>query len=428
MLARIGAARQEIVVLTLSAALVVAIILYLIFRSAHGRLRRQTVALVEATHRDPLTGTLNHGALVASLASSIDAARASGGAVEVGLVDVDNFRLLNDTHGHAAGDTALLELCRVLSACAPEGSTVGRYGPDEFLVISKPGVVAALRPALDQLRSDLTQVSLQYGDSEQLPLTASAGICAFPLDADSVTGLLSIAAMTLGEAKSSGGDAVRVAEAAGATPAFTKSFDILQGLVIAIDTKDRYTKRHSEDVARYADFLADRLGLGSELRQAIHVAGLLHDVGKIGIPDQILRKPAKLTSEEMKAVQQHVALGHMIVRDLPHLELVKAGIRFHHERWDGRGYLDRLEGEQIPLIARLLAVADAFSAMTTTRPYRKGLSVDEGLIRLEDSVGTQLDEELVRAFVLGIRTAEDPPLPDMDVWRARIWTPIDRVA
>ena len=266
-------------------------------------------------------------------------------------------------------------------------------------------------------------MSLQYGDSEPLPLTVSAGLCAFPRDADSVTGLLSIAALTLGEAKSGGGDAVRVAEAAGATPDFTKSFDILQGLVIAIDTKDRYTKRHSEDVARYADFLADRLGLGSELRQAIHVAGLLHDVGKIGIPDQILRKPAKLTAAEMDVVQQHVALGHMIVSDLPQLELVKAGIRFHHERWDGRGYLDRLEGEQIPLIARLLAVADAFSAMTTTRPYRKGALGRRGLIRLEDSVGTQLDEELVRAFVLGIRTADDPPLPGMDIWRARIWTP-----
>jgi diguanylate cyclase (GGDEF)-like protein len=427
-LARIGATRQEIVALTLSAAVVVAIMLYLIFRSAHGRLRRQTLALVEATRRDPLTGTLNHGALVASLAGAIDAARVSGDAVEVGLVDVDNFRLLNDTHGHAAGDTALLALCRILRACAPEGSIVGRYGPDEFLVIAKPGTVAALRPALDQLRSELMQVSLQYGDSEQLPLTISAGMCAFPLDADSVTGLLSIAAMTLGEAKSSGGDAVRVAEGAGATPAFTKSFDILQGLVIAVDTKDRYTKRHSEDVARYADFLADRLGMGVELRQAIHVAGLLHDVGKIGIPDQILRKPARLTAEEMEAVQQHVALGYMIVRDVPQLELVKAGIRFHHERWDGHGYLDRLEGEQIPLIARLLSVADAFSAMTTTRPYRKGVSVDEGLVRLEDSVGTQLDEELVRAFVLGIRTAEDPPLPGMDVWRARIWTPTDRVA
>jgi diguanylate cyclase (GGDEF)-like protein len=428
LLARIAAAQQEIVLLTLTAALIVAFVLFLIFRSAHGRLRRQTVALVEATRRDSLTGTLNHGAIVGSLTSRIEAARSSGGAVEAGLVDIDNFRLLNDTYGDSAGDTALLELCRILRACAPEGSIVGRYGPDEFLVISASGSVGAMRGALDQLRSDLQDVSLQYGDSERLPLTVSAGICAFPLDGESMTGLLSVAAMILSEAKASGGDVVRVADAAGATPAFTRSFDILQGLVIAVDTKDRYTKRHSEEVARYADFLADRLALTAELRQAIHVAGLLHDVGKIGIPDQILRKPAKLTAEEMEIIQQHVALGHMIVRDLPQLDLVKAGIRFHHERWDGRGYLDRLEGEQIPLIARILAVADAFSAMTTTRPYRKAYSVDESLTRLEDSVGTQLDEELVRTFVLGIRTADNPPLPGMDVGRARIWKPLDRVA
>jgi diguanylate cyclase (GGDEF)-like protein len=428
LLARIEAARREIVLLTLSAALVVALILFLIFRSAHGRLRRQTVALVEATRHDPITGMLNHGAVVSALAGHVEAARVSGVTFAVGLIDIDNFRLLNETYGDTAGDTALLELCRILGTCAPEGSILGRYGPDEFLVISAPGADPTLRPALDQLRADLTDVTLPYGESGRLPLTVSAGICAFPLDGDSVTGLLSVAATVLGEAKSSGGDSVRVAEAAGATPVFTKSFDILQGLVIAIDTKDRYTKRHSEDVARYADFLADRLGLAPDFRQAIHVAGLLHDVGKIGIPDQILRKPAKLTAEEMGVIQQHVALGHMIVRDLPHLDLVKAGIRFHHERWDGRGYLDQLEGAQIPLVARILSVADAFSAMTTTRPYRKAFSVDESLVRLEDSVGTQLDEELVRAFVLGIRTAEDPPLPGMDARHPRIWTPIDRVA
>lgn len=428
LLARIAAARQEIVLVTLTAALVVAFILYLIFRSAHRRLRRQTAALVEATRRDPLTGMLNHGAVVTALADAVEVARSSGGSVEVGLVDIDNFRLLNETNGDMAGDDALLELCRLLGARVPEGSVVGRYGPDEFLVISRPGAAGSLRTAFAQLRSDLEEVVLPYGESERLPLTVSAGICTFPLDGDSVTGLLSVAAMILGEAQGAGGDAVRVADAAGATPAYTKSFNILQGLVNAIDTKDRYTKRHSEDVARYADFLAGQLGLAAELRQAIHVAGLLHDVGKIGIPDEILRKPGKLTADEMGVIQQHVALGDMIVRDLPQLDLVKAGIRFHHERWDGRGYLDRLEGSQIPLIARLLAVADAFSAMTTSRPYRKGLSVDEGLVRLEDSVGAQLDEELVRAFVLGIRTAEDPPLPETESRRTRIWTPVDRVA
>ncbi len=119
-------------------------------------------------------------------------------------------------------------------------------------------------------------------------------------------------------------------------------------------------------MARYALFLSERIGIDAEARDTIRTAGLLHDVGKIGIPDTILRKPAALTPEEYDIVKQHVALGDLIVRDLPEIEVVRAGIRHHHERWDGTGYLDGLAGEVIPLVARILAVADAFSAMTTT--------------------------------------------------------------
>jgi HD-GYP domain-containing protein (c-di-GMP phosphodiesterase class II) len=114
-----------------------------------------------------------------------------------------------------------------------------------------------------------------------------------------------------------------------------------------------------------------------------------------------------------------VALGDMIVRDVPNLELVRAGIRNHHERWDGNGYLDRLAGDEIPLIGRILAVADTFSAMTTTRPYRKALDLHEAMKRLEDAAGTQLDEALVKAFIVGIETAEDPPMPELPA-RARL--------
>jgi HD-GYP domain-containing protein (c-di-GMP phosphodiesterase class II) len=194
----------------------------------------------------------------------------------------------------------------------------------------------------------------------------------------------------------------------------------LQGLVLVVDARDRYTKRHSEDVARYALFLADHLGIEAEVRRPLHVAGLLHDVGKIGIPDTILRKPASLTAEEYEVVKQHVALGDAIVRDLPDIEIVRAGIRSHHERWDGRGYLAGLAGEEIPLIGRLLAVADAFSAMTTDRPYRKALAVDEAIRRLEDAAGSQLDPALVAAFVAAIWSVgpeailarhHDAPLP-----------------
>ena len=197
------------------------------------------------------------------------------------------------------------------------------------------------------------------------------------------------------------------------------SFDVLQGLVFAIDTKDRYTKRHSEDVARYGVFLGHRLGLDDATLGRIHVAGLLHDVGKIGIPDGVLRKPGKLTADEYEAVKQHVALGDLIVRDLPDIDEIRAGIRHHHERWDGRGYLHALAAEDIPLIARILAVGDAFSAMTTTRPYRKALDVREALPRLGDAAGTQLDERLVTAFIRGIESAPDAPMPGAAVPRAR---------
>ena len=190
-----------------------------------------------------------------------------------------------------------------------------------------------------------------------------------------MTELLSAAAVALGEAKASGGDRCGSRASARRSASSPARFDVLQGLVIAVDTKDRYTKRHSEDVARYAVFLAERMGLDDETRRTIHLAGLLHDIGKIGIPDVILRKPSKLTADEYAMFKQHVALGDAIVRDVPNVDLVRAGIRHHHERWDGDGYLEGLEGEEIPLIGRILAVADAFSAMTTTRPYRKALPI-----------------------------------------------------
>ena len=192
--------------------------------------------------------------------------------------------------------------------------------------------------------------------------------------------------------------------------------------MLAIDTKDRYTKRHSEDVGRYAAVLAQLAGLEPELVETVRRAGLLHDVGKIGIPDAILRKPTTLTPAEYEVVKQHVALGDMMVRDAQTSDLVRLGIRHHHERWDGGGYLDRLAGEEIPLVARILAVGDAFSAMTTTRPYRKALSVQEAIRRLGDAAGTQLDERLVRLFVDHIEEAEEARFvaaPGSEI----LWTP-----
>jgi diguanylate cyclase (GGDEF)-like protein len=421
--------RREVVIVTLTGAMIAAVFLFLVFRAAQTRISRQTVELVEATRRDPATGLLNHGALLTSLAARIETARQNQEPIAVALLDIDGFRLLNDTHGHAAGDAALTTVARLLGRLFDDNVVRGRYGPDEFLVIVDGARAGTLEPVIERLQAMLASEALDIAPAERLPVTISAGISLYPTDAESVTGLLASAVQTLAEAKASGGDAIRVAGRLPVQSADAKTFDVFQGLIVAVDTKDRYTKRHCEDVARYALFLARLLRLDSDAVRTIRVAGLLHDVGKIGIPDAILRKPGRLTGDEHDVVKQHVALGDMIVRDLPNIDLIRAGVRHHHERWDGRGYLHALAGEDIPLVARILAVGDAFSAMTTTRPYRKALSVEEALRQLEDAAGTQLDESLVKLFVDGLRTDADAPLPGVvEPASERLWAPADRVA
>ena len=411
-LAKLDTVRRDVVLLTLSAGLIAAFALYLIFRAAQRRLTRQTIELVESTRRDPLTGLLNHGALIGTLAGLVETAKASGRSLSIALLDLDNFRLLNEEHGPGAGDEALRNVARLVEGRSATKVTVGRSGPDEFLLLATGDTAGNLESEVLAIQADLAGLSLQFEATERLPITISGAICRFPEHGASMTVLLATAARTIAEAKASGGDTILVASRSvdEATPA--AGFDVLQGLVHAVDTKDRYTKRHSADVSRYGLFIAQRLELDAELQETIRLAGLLHDVGKIGIPDAILRKPGRLTADEEAVMRQHVAVGDMIVRDVPNLDVVRAGIRHHHERWDGAGYLERLAAEDIPLIARILAVADAFSAMTTTRPYRKALDVQEATRRLEDAAGTQLDARLVRTFVDGLESAEDPPLPE----------------
>ena len=421
--AQLEEGRFHVVAVVLAAGLVSLLLLYFVFRAAQHRLSRQTDELLEATRQDALTGSLNHGALVEELSARVDGFKAAGeSGISVALLDIDNLTLLNNTYGHAAGDRALLAVAGLIRDHLPDGGVWGRYGPDEFLIVASGLAAVEIEPSVEQIRTALVDLALTFEASERLPITISGGIASFPVDGESVTTLLATASVTLDEAKASGGDAIRTCDPAQIADPDAKRFDVFEGLILAVDTKDRYTRRHSEDVARYASFLAERLELDDDFRRSLYRAGRLHDVGKIGIPDTILRKPGRLTEAEYAIVQQHVALGDLIVRDLPDEELVRAGVRHHHERWDGTGYLHRLAGLEIPLIARILAVGDAFSAMTTTRPYRKALSVDEALRRLEDASATQLDEELVAAFVGGIRTAADPPLPN-DEAPSSLWMP-----
>ena len=180
-------------------------------------------------------------------------------------------------------------------------------------------------------------------------------------------------------------------------------FDVIEGLVLAVDAKDHYTVAHSQVVADIAVLLAEALGLPERSTAALRAAGLLHDVGKISIPDRILRKPAALNEDEWLVMRQHVEFSELIVRGVPGLQDILEPVMHHHERWDGHGYPRGLAGEAVPLLGRIMIVADAYSAMVLDRPYRRGLSVEQALAQLRAGAGTQFDPQLVAVLCDAIR-------------------------
>jgi HD-GYP domain-containing protein (c-di-GMP phosphodiesterase class II)/pSer/pThr/pTyr-binding forkhead associated (FHA) protein len=178
-------------------------------------------------------------------------------------------------------------------------------------------------------------------------------------------------------------------------------FDVMKAIAAIIDAKDGYTHRHSERVAAFAVRLAHQLGLSSDDRSVVELSGLLHDVGKIGVPDAILNKPGKLTDEEFAEMRRHPAHGAAILANIQSAKVTELlpGVKYHHERWDGGGYPEGLQGEEIPLLGRILSVADFLDALTSDRAYRQGLSMDEVLGMIQAQAGRAFDPQVVAAAV-----------------------------
>jgi putative nucleotidyltransferase with HDIG domain len=186
---------------------------------------------------------------------------------------------------------------------------------------------------------------------------------------------------------------------------------MVEVLAAAVDARDPYTQFHSRNVAAHAEVLARGAGLSEEHVRLVHSAGLLHDVGKIGIPDDILRKTSRLDDEEFERIREHPSLGVRILQASARQEILP-WIAAHHERWDGRGYPEALTADRIPFEARILAVCDSFDAMTTDRPYRPALELSEAVAELETNAGTQFDPELVALFTHLLRLGRiDAPPP-----------------
>jgi len=178
---------------------------------------------------------------------------------------------------------------------------------------------------------------------------------------------------------------------------------VLRTMLKALDCKDHYTFGHSMRVAYFSLVTGRELGLSDEELKELELSAIFHDIGKIGTPDQVLNKPSRLTEEEFQIMKQHPEHSYEILKEYPMLEKIGRNARYHHERYDGRGYPEGMKGEDIPLLSRIILIADTFDAMTSTRPYRKGLDYSVAFEELEQFAGTQFDPKCVAAFVEGMR-------------------------
>ncbi len=368
---------------------------------------------IDRADHDPLTGLLNHRAFQRRLEEEADRAQRGGGLLAIALLDIDNFKFFNDVYGHKVGDEVLQKVAAALRAASRSYDAISRFGGDEFAILMpcKGGETASELTA--HLRQRLAGVSYRpEGYDQAIPLGLSVGLALFPSEGAARGDVLELADERLRRSKTGGDDDGYAESVRESLNRSREGFSMLDALVTSVDNKDRYTRRHSEDVMRYCVETSDALGLDAQTRRLLETAALIHDVGKIGVPDNILRKPGQLSEAEFAAIRQHPTMGAVIAESVPGFEETLDAVRYHHERWDGQGYPFGLCGEETPLIARVMSVADAFSAMTTDRPYRKGMPHAKALDILAEGSGVQWDPACGEAFLRARRGAA-PPAPHM---------------
>ena len=341
---------------------------------------RQRCALAESSRSDPLTGCLNRRGFEERAGAEIAVAmrRCREGAVRV--LDVDHFKLVNDRHGHATGDELLCWVVGTLQRSLRPNDAIGRLGGDEF---------ALLLPEIEPAAAFLCAARIARALSARAP--ASIGVAAFPIDGTELEELMRRADTRLYES--------RRGRPQGGSRGMTERLSWAAAMAEAIDMRMDSRHEHSRAVGGWAVAIAERLGWEEEGLGLLRIAAMLHDVGKIAVPDHILRKPGPLERVELEAIMQHSHTGAELVSRIEGLDRIVPWIRHAHESFDGSGYPDGLSGEAIPLASRILLVADAFDAITSTRPYRQARSVADAREELMRHAGRQFDPACVRALL-----------------------------
>lgn len=350
---------------------------------------------------DYLTGLFNHRHFRERLEQEVSRAHREALAFSLVILDVDGFKNINDSLGHLAGDRVLKEIAQAVRDGLRQNDIAFRYGGDEFAVIlpntDYDGASSTVRRTLAMVEEMASKEASGFG----LTFALSAGIAHFPGDAASAQELIMMADVALSRAKQVGGGHIQWAcdlGKLGGREWEDFRLNSVYALAAAVDARDHQTFGHSGRVAALCVALGYSLGLPDDQVHNLSSAALLHDVGKLSVPDEVLRKASDLNEAEWEEVRKHPEDGARIAGRIPQLAPILPAIRHHHERVDGQGYPDGLKGDDIPLEARIIAIADAYDTMTASRSYRNASSREDALAELKRCAGAQFDVRLVEAF------------------------------
>jgi diguanylate cyclase (GGDEF)-like protein len=371
-------------------------------KDAHRELERARSEAELRAGTDDLTGTFNRRQFAQIATEALAASTPGCGLL---LLDADHFKQINDSYGHAVGDAVLIDLAERLSAGLEHGDCLARWGGEEFAILL-PGVGSE-----DELVRRAEGFRRAVNDSvfahEDVDLTISVGAALAPDHGATLDALLERADSCLYDAKHRGRNCVSLRPSdtpAASTPNAPDAVELARTLAFACSLREGIPIEHAGEVARLAGLTAERLKLPGRIAQRCRLAGWLHDVGKLAVPEHILTKPGPLDDEEWATMRTHPDVGADIVQRVPALRQVAPAVRHHHERFSGNGYPDDMAGQAIPIEARIIAATDAYAAMTVDRPYSAARTPQQAAAELRRSAGSHFDPIVVAALlaVLGL--------------------------
>ncbi len=349
-------------------------------------------------YHDGLTGCPNRRHLDEFIIEAVASAQVTGQPLTVAYLDIDNFKLINDFVGHEEGDAILRGVANALRHAIKEPATFGRFGGDEFVVVFPGTDPQTIRRTVDKVRAEVAAIQVVNRSQISLPTRISCGLATFH-GYETPRQLVGDAEDQMYLDKTVA-PAVKPYETSLSSQGLVKlsTLKALRNLVRAIDRRDSYTRYHSDHATQAALRLMNHLRLPQDQISAVTIGGPIHDLGKIVIPDEILRKPGPLTASERRTMEEHPVIGAAMAAAVTDYESVVDLVRHHHERFDGNGYPGGLRGHEISYSTRIFSIADAFSAMTTDRPYRRALTLDQAIAEIRAGAGTQFDPDIAPEF------------------------------